>query len=1068
MNASSTASERLVTGPLSTELRETLWQLVRDAKAADPLAPVTVVGPTRFANLALRQELGRSGFINVRFEVLSKVSEMLGGANLARLGRLPLTQTMESVSLRHVLAESTGPLASVSAHQSTQTSLRSSFRGLRREGEDLLTALEAQGGLRGEVARLYRSYRTKIAGGWHDREDLTEAAAGALRQGDPPALDDLGIMVFYLPRNVSPAEADLIAELARRGRCSVLLGLTGDDDADRPARELTDSLAPLFGQNVERIDATAPPPSDPTGTSLHIAPNAHEELRWVLRQVLRKASEEKTPFHRMAVLYRLDNPYATLIPEEFDLAGIPVSGPGKDTLADSGVGRVLQGLLRLAGSDFRRSDVMALLTGCPVLPPYGRTPGFNPSRWDILTRKAGIVSGVEQWQLRLDRYAHGLEEDADERERIGEIDEVRAASMKAEAASARNAAAFILQLADDLRPPVGGSPWSAYSEWARKSLEIYLSHELPDDPSAARREADARRDVARVLAELPAADSLSTPPTLDTFRQTIEEALSATGGTLGPTGAGVFVSSFAAAAGMTFDAVWLVGMIEGGVPPALRPDPLLPESSWVEAGGESRISQRISAERCDFLTAMASAPRRTLSYPAADGGSQRQAYPSRWFLEQAGLLEGRRIYTGDLPALRDRPWFTVDDSGQQALARASDSSLADLHDYNLHRLLRWRRDGLWVRRHPLAQDGILAQALRLTRSRLFPVWSEFDGNLTGIASSAQFPAALEAGAVSPTRLESWAACPFRYFLGQVLRLSALETPEETVNISGSDRGRLVHAILERFVSDAVRSGRLPVGGGSWDAEDRSRLWQVSEQVFLDAEQKGITGKPLLWELARQGILEDLETFVQEDNRLRSALRTGQVLVETSFGFDQNGPEIVDEETNLRFRGYIDRIDVSADGKSLTVVDYKTGRTDPYKNLDSDPIDRGKCLQLGVYSLAARSLVPEAASVRAAYWFTTNRSKFTFAPSGYFDLDESSTLERFRHGVSTIVSGIRQGVFPANPGPMVSFGQTSDYKNCHYCDFDSLCPARRATMWNSKKSDERLANYVSLSEEAQEE
>ena len=32
---------------------------------------------------------------------------------------------------------------------------------------------------------------------------------------------------------------------------------------------------------------------------------------------------------------------------------------------------------------------------------------------------------------------------------------------------------------------------------------------------------------------------------------------------------------------MNFDAIWMVGMIEGAVPPALPPDPLLPEADWL-------------------------------------------------------------------------------------------------------------------------------------------------------------------------------------------------------------------------------------------------------------------------------------------------------------------------------------------------------------------------------------------------------------------------------------------------------------------------------------------------------
>ena len=114
-------------------------------------------------------------------------------------------------------------------------------------------------------------------------------------------------------------------------------------------------------------------------------------------------------------------------------------------------------------------------------------------------------------------------------------------------------------------------------------------------------------------------------------------------------------------------------------------------------------------------------------------------------------------------------------------------------------------------------------------------------------------------------------------------------------------------------------------------------------------------------------------------------------------------------------------------------------------------------------MAAQRLFPDAPTVRAAYWFTTNGGGFALAPPDYFDIGDEKVLDRFRKGISTIVSGIRQGVFPANPGPMTNFGGTTDYQNCHYCDFKSLCPARRGERWELKKTDERLAEYISLSE-----
>ena len=152
-------------------------------------------------------------------------------------------------------------------------------------------------------------------------------------------------------------------------------------------------------------------------TQLHVAPTSHEELRWVARRIVEEATANGTPFHRMAVLYRVENPYATLVRDELRLAGLPLAGPSRDTLADTGVGRTLTGLLELSRGDFARSEVMAWLNDCPVRPHDRSRAGFNPSRWDSLARRAGIIGGREQWRDRLGSYAQKLVEDADRRRR---------------------------------------------------------------------------------------------------------------------------------------------------------------------------------------------------------------------------------------------------------------------------------------------------------------------------------------------------------------------------------------------------------------------------------------------------------------------------------------------------------------------------------------------------------------------------------------------------------------------------------------------------------------------------
>ena len=1054
MNQSPNAHHsRLIVHRLSSGLTQELRRIVAEEQRNDALAPVTVVAPSRYASLSLRQELGGAGFANVRFMPAPVLSELLGAAALEQLGRKPLTGVLENLAVRRVLAQTDGPLHNVAEHPSTQSSVRSAFRQLRNTDEAMRSALISRGGIAGEMARLYEDFRERTAGECYDAEDLAEAAASTVHAGAAPGLDDLGLIVFYLPHGLSPGEVGLMQSLAACHRCAIILGTTGDVVADASTQDLAARLQRHIDPPTSVATTAADTPALAGAARLHIAPTAHEELRWVIRQVMREIEQNHTPLHRIAILYRMTDPYASLVRDELRMAGIPMAGPDREPLANTGAGRTLTGLLDLSGGTFLRSDVMAWLSGCPVRNPADSTTSFSPSQWDVVTRKAGIVGGLQQWRDRLDSHALRLIGDAARRETDGEVSESRARGMRSEAAVAQDVRAFIDRLADDLVPPGDGASWKAFADWAKNLLGGYMAIEVQ------RSNGDAQERIQRALDEFAAADSVNDGASLAGFRQIVLELMQAPFGHLGPTGQGVFVSSFAGAAGMSFDAVWLVGMIEGAVPPAPRRDPLLTEADWQAAGGQDRPQMRIAEERYEYLATIASSSRRTLSYPAADAASQRQAYPSRWFLEQASTLAGRPVRSGDLASLGDHDWFSVDASSERALVNAHATHAADERDYRLQRLLQWRRDGRNLRDHPFARKDSLERAFRLARRRSMRQLTEFDGNVAGIETNHRFTIGPGGSPISPTALESWAACPYRYFLGYVLRLGSLDTPEEIFSISALDRGTLSHEILERFIAESVQSGNLPPPGEAWQDSDRDRLMRIAAERFRDAETRGVTGKRLLWDMAKTDIMSDLEKFLEADSSLREANATADVRVETRFGFGDATTEVVEPETGINFRGMIDRIDISGDGASVLVVDYKTGSADPYKGLDDDPIDQGRRLQLGVYSLAARALFPDATGVTAAYWFSTNRGRFQFVPTAHFNITDDSVAARFREGVTSIVDGINAGLFPANPGPPGRYGPS----NCQYCDFNAICPTRRADLWERKKSDAALSGYLQLAE-----
>ncbi|MEX2430344.1 MAG: PD-(D/E)XK nuclease family protein, partial [Dehalococcoidia bacterium] len=308
--------------------------------------------------------------------------------------------------------------------------------------------------------------------------------------------------------------------------------------------------------------------------------------------------------------------------------------------------------------------------------------------------------------------------------------------------------------------------------------------------------------------------------------------------------------------------------------------------------------------------------------------------------------------------------------------------------------------------------------------------------------------------MSPTRLQAWARCPFQHFLSSVLGIAALETPEETDVITALDKGSLVHGILEEFLSEAIAKGP-PKPDEPWSAADHARLRQIAQGAFADVEARGLAGRPLLWSLERDAILDDLAEFLRADSGMRKELGSTPWRVEMAFGFEADGPGFDEHEEGgltLAFRGLIDRVDKTADGGAL-VLDYKTGGASFYSGLEDDPVDHGKLLQLPVYGLAAREVLGEDAVIRSAYWFVSEKGGFVRRPRAPLSLE--AAMPRFREVVGTIASGIAAGYFPANPGPAKG--------NCRFCDFDRVCPSRRDAVWERKRKDARLAGYVALAD-----
>ena len=999
----------------------------------DPFARVVVITAHRDAASSVRHLLGARNVLNVTAQTGERLAAELARPVLrpakddSAAQRQALNRLHESQAVRRVadewLASDNLPL-SLAGRRRLYGELAGAFRQWEQrpalDDADVPPAV-AVGGL--DLPRLYGKFRALLdRDGYYTRYELPHLATQSLKGHWPPGAEPA--VIYYLPRHPTEGELELMETLLERGKCRVIIGLNGDTDADGPALALYDRLT--GGDAV--TDGAMPLQGAVASNALSVtvAPDPVEEVRAVVRRIIAVADD--VPFHRIAVMHRQESPYDSLLRQELDFAGIPSSGAPRRTLADTGAGRFLLGALALlasmdGGADAEpaidREQFIDLVMSCQVqFPPAPnanrRRLGYEvpATQWADLARAARANGTAREWAARL--TAHVEQQVRRERERSGET-----------VGTGPPGAGLLIAFIDQLAARLGQLRRPDERDWTWQSAAERLKALLADYHRRAEGDADDYQRIEEILDGLSGLADWDAEYDVDVLRETIGDELQSPVSHRGrPVGSGVYVGPPAGIVGAQYGMVFAVGMAEGQFPPSQRASMV---DEWRDASAAART--RRALERYEFLGAVASADRAMFSYAVA-GANRRMTYPSPWLLEAANLLHeatagpGGRLTSENLAAdVSGKPWLTVIESREMGLRQltgaASTIAPANLDDYNLMHLLTNASSPL--ESHPAwSTDARILNALDARQARLGATLTEWDGRV-GSSSRRVSGIGVPDRPVSPSALETWAACPYRYFLNRVLVISPPPIADEEGEISALDRGVLVHRILEEFVNRNLQS------------EDE--LLALADAEFAAAEGMGITGYPLLWEMEKETIRTGLRRFFIEDTEWLG----GPPLESRS---EQNFDDVRMDVPGLgtvHFRGKIDRLDVLAD--EVRVRDFKTGSPDRYTSGPTTQyaytVANGRALQLPVYVAAARQMYPDI-HIRASYCFPLSNNP-TREGRPYTDADG---LADFYTTLSRILGMARSGVFPATP-------EEGDRGNCRYCDFNRLCPARRRQIWERK-------------------
>ncbi len=654
--------------------------------------------------------------------------------------------------------------------------------------------------------------------------------------------------------------------------------------------------------------------------------------------------------------------------------------------------------------------------GAPVIAGSLRTP----RGWERLLVDARVYGGLERWRERLAGLKKEIELQL--RDLAGE-EPLRVSHRQRRLDHLGHLERFALPVIEALAELPESAPWGEWLAALEKLAGLVLKR--PEK-------------VLTMLAELRPMDRVG-PVGLDEVRRVLGERLSFL--RLEPPArryGRVLVATVAEIRGRSFEAVFLPGLAEGIFPRRAFEDPLLLDTyrRQLEAALPTQ-TERVATERLLLrIAAGAARSRLVVSYPKLDVLQGRPRVPSFYALDLLRAAEGH------LPDLRQLETRAA--AGSESLLgwpapRRREAAIDDA-EYDLAVLEPLLRHGAPQRRGRghflLAANERLTRSLRRRWRRWRPGFSPADGvvepdepTLEGLARHR-----LDGRSYSPTSLQRYAGCPYRFLLYAVLRLKPREEAVRLEQLDPLTRGSLFHEIQFELFGALERSDLL-----SFDESDENAVTRLLEETL-----ERVTGRyheklapaiERVWRSEIEGLHTDLRGWI------RSLIAAGEpwrpARFELAFGLrrgsvplDMRGAAEPLEEAEVLggklLRGAIDLVEDDPDRPVLRVTDHKTGKSLELPRL---VVGGGKTLQPVLYALAAEKLLGRPVE-SGRLFFCTRRGRYQSLEVALDDDSRQAATEV----LDAIDRAVGKGFLPAAP----------DKGECRWCDYRLVCGPNEET------------------------
>jgi len=1113
------------TGLIHQELEEAFLNEVQSVKQADPLIPLVVLVGSRLLAQYLTNRLIETGntFFNLRFITFAELGRDIHLSDrIIEKSRSSLPIAGREIATADAAASLSGKhyFQAVADRSGFLRALIEAFRDIDRSGIDflkiaphVLSASRTLGTYKPNVPklrdtlktdkwdalqRMYKHYRDLIEPYWSSLDDLCppvdiaaafERAYGCRRlylYGFYDFTPDQLRLIQAFDTDSSAfhhAEPGVINAAATSDSSSFELHLfmpywSPDDDkgyAFSYAKPIYKAFSKLNGVSEQKLLPACgcafkgsgyrlfryhPEESSsafyPSGRIIRIfkAVGLAEEIDGIVGRINELALWENVRLDRIGVLLWHPERYIALLRGAFERAGIPNCDMIGVPLNETSSGRALCSLLSLIGKRLKRRDVVDLIAGHElsfVKDENNMTP--DEAVWEKISIESGIIEDTRKgWTTALSRFETGSAQN--------DSDTIHRAEPEKEVTNYSIHASYFLKFIERMFDCFEEIPESGSYRELASGIENLAREFLPS--------CDHVDKILDVIESFEDIQNLSSNVSRERFTGLLIETLSKKRVNRGGYGSGVTLLDKMIGRGVSFDALFIPGMVQGSIPVMPREDPILPDidrAQLVKLSLYKHAEQhepnlilpskkrRREEERLLFALAVDSASQRLFfSYPDREPNKGDSCLPSRFLMEICRTMLGRPI---DVKALEKLPFFEDDsiDSDMKEKKPVFQRRLTDPDRYPLE----WVQNIVQPEKRSFAIrylynnrfDSYDRSRQAVVARRYKSEYTEWDGVIKVLpccqVDKTQVAMTDGQEPVYPiTGLERYAGCPFRYWIQNVFHAEPWEEPEMQIEIPPHAIGTIIHRVLKKLYDQAKTDETNPLRNRDigWFHDN---LHEIVEEEINRGRYEWSAPR-VVWELTAKSLETRLIRFIDEE-----------ISQEDKFIFDKGEEDIKTSLTfqgetssfTIKIKGRIDRLDRTADGRAIRIIDYKTGRVDK----KTEEFKGGQKLQLPLYLKALLKSDGKYDKDRCVAEYLHIEPNGQIGRYGFSGVFLSQMEEDLGRILQVITEGMKTGLFPPLP----------DDKKCSRCPVIAACDLFSRRKYTYESSDPRLEHLRMIQE-----